>query len=553
MANLSISATSINWGEDVTITYDNNALSNGTTVAYTISGVTSSQINNASLSGNFVMSGGTAQVTLTTTRTDVSSPTLTLSITGYSVSCLITFLTSLTGSNGAFWSSNLAYTAETISLSNNASIPYTITGANVTSQQLSNISLTGTFTNIVLSLLSSTYFDGTGDYLNIPNVGTTAFQFGTGDFTIEFWIKTTDTAFDIINQYTSGGTNWSFLVVSGNLYWQNSNASTNAHYVALNSLPADPTSGSWTHVAITRTSGTLKYWINGTGDSSTTADSTNYQGNAAEIRIGSGYYGDLQGNISNLRVVKGVAVYTGNFTVPTSPLTVTQSSSSNISAITSGQTSLLTCNRQTSIIDTSTHKFLIAKNGNVAANTEYPSGWSGTANGNPSNVGSGTLLISTNSVSSLTTQANGFINVGGTTKSFVIRNGNITVGNTSLNGTQTINFVNTETSDIHSENIEGITNYVSNISTQNIIYTYGTTQTPNPLPIYTLTADVHFENIEGKTFTIENVLTTNNNPKIGTTIQTIIPMTTFAYSSGTEISANGNVITVAPVNQLWYI
>ena len=297
---LNITSTSIYWGDSITITYYNSSLSNGTTVAYTISGVTSSQINGDSLSGNFVMSNGLASVTLTTTRTGVDVSTLTLSISGSSISCDITYLTSFTGSIGASWGSqNLTYTAATVGLANLTSIPYTISGANVTSQQLSNISLSGTFTNIVTSFLGSTYFDGSGDYLSIPNGS--AFQFGTGDFTIEFWIKTTDASFDIINQYASGGTNWSLLVVSGSLYWQNSNASSSLYYIGLTSLPANPTSGSWTHVALTRTSGTVKYWLNGTGASTTTADGTNYSGGASEIRIGSGYYGDFLGNISNLR------------------------------------------------------------------------------------------------------------------------------------------------------------------------------------------------------------------------------------------------------------
>jgi hypothetical protein len=47
------------------------------------------------------------------------------------------------------------------------------------------------------------------------------------------------------------------------------------------------------------------------------------------------------GLITNTRVVNGVVVYTGNFTVPTSPLTAVQSSGTNIAAITGTQTALL--------------------------------------------------------------------------------------------------------------------------------------------------------------------------------------------------------------------
>jgi hypothetical protein len=84
----------------------------------------------------------------------------------------------------------------------------------------------------------------------------------------------------------------------------------------------------------------------------------------------------MTGLISNLRLVKGTAVYTSNFTPPTAPLT----------AITN--TSLLTCQNAT-FIDNSTNAFAITVNGNaqpVANNpfgftTTQPVAWSATTNG----------------------------------------------------------------------------------------------------------------------------------------------------------------------------
>jgi hypothetical protein len=67
----------------------------------------------------------------------------------------------------------------------------------------------------------------------------------------------------------------------------------------------------------------------------------------------------FNGCLSNLRIVKGVAVYSGtsttaaNFTVPTRFLTATQSSSTNIAAITGTQTALLLNNRNNLLQDES--------------------------------------------------------------------------------------------------------------------------------------------------------------------------------------------------------
>ena len=72
-----------------------------------------------------------------------------------------------------------------------------------------------------------------------------------------------------------------------------------------------------------------------------------------------------QGYLSNLRVVNGVGVYTGNFTVPTTPLTATQSSGTNISAITSGQTVLLACQNTTATTDNSSTGVTITNTGSV--------------------------------------------------------------------------------------------------------------------------------------------------------------------------------------------
>jgi hypothetical protein len=97
------------------------------------------------------------------------------------------------------------------------------------------------------------------------------------------------------------------------------------------------TANTWYHVAITRAASTVRIFLNGVQGASGTVTS-NYSATGT-LTIGPQY--SSNGYMSNIRIVKGVAVYTGNFTVPTSPLTSTQSAGTNISAVTGVQTSLL--------------------------------------------------------------------------------------------------------------------------------------------------------------------------------------------------------------------
>jgi hypothetical protein len=76
---------------------------------------------------------------------------------------------------------------------------------------------------------------------------------------------------------------------------------------------------NWHHVAVVRSSGTMNFYFDGSAQGSGTADSTNYSGAAGTLRIGASgaYISDLNGYIDDLRITKGVARYTANFTPPT--------------------------------------------------------------------------------------------------------------------------------------------------------------------------------------------------------------------------------------------
>jgi len=195
----------------------------------------------------------------------------------------------------------------------------------------------------------STKFNGTsGSYLTFT--GKSSLALGTGDFTIESWVyrnTTTGAGGSSDAWYTgtrspaaSGGLGIK-ITNGGQIAWN-----TNSSY-GLGTAVIPPF--TWTHIAVTRVSGTLKWYINGVLDYSTPM-ANNYSNPTVAIGITDDpYYSTL--SISNFRLVTGLAVYTGNFDVPTGPLTATQSAGTNIAAITT-QTALLTCQSPT-LVDNS--------------------------------------------------------------------------------------------------------------------------------------------------------------------------------------------------------
>ena len=212
----------------------------------------------------------------------------------------------------------------------------------------------------------SGYFDGTGDYLTAPS--NAVFGFGTGDFTIEGWFYFTGTIGTYQRPWWFGDDNdnlelnTSVLRVGG--------ASQGTLITGGTTIVAS----TWYHIALTRASGSYKLWLNGTQQGSTATNSYNSSARTVTAMATSTGVQPSTGYVSNFRIVKGVAVYTGAFTVPTSPLTATQSSGTNIAAITGTSTSLLTL-QSTTIVDNSTNNFTLTVAGNTQPTIQNPFGY----------------------------------------------------------------------------------------------------------------------------------------------------------------------------------
>lgn len=205
-------------------------------------------------------------------------------------------------------------------------------------------------------------FNGTSQYLEMA--ANTAYTFGTGDFTIEFWVYATSSAgnFSLYDSRTAGTSVCPFIDAdaTGTIRF-----TINGSSVISSTAPL--TANIWHHLAVVKSSGSTKMYFDGIQTGSTYTDSNNYQ--SGTIRIannspGGGGTNLFPGYISNFRLVKGVAVYTGVFTPPTSPLTSLQGPGTNIANILGTQTSLLTAQSST-IIDNSSYAVAITNIGTV--------------------------------------------------------------------------------------------------------------------------------------------------------------------------------------------
>ena len=162
------------------------------------------------------------------------------------------------------------------------------------------------------------YFDGSGGSMYAPT--NPKFGFGTGNFTIEFWLYLNATTQQSIVSALSSGT----TQVVPHIYY--SSGSGIRYYVNGSDaiVGGALSTGTWYHIAVCRSSGSTKMFINGTHTGSTYTDSNNYL-SSTPIVLGdydtppSGS-NTLNGYIDDLRVTNGIARYTTNFTPPTSAL-----------------------------------------------------------------------------------------------------------------------------------------------------------------------------------------------------------------------------------------
>ena len=192
--------------------------------------------------------------------------------------------------------------------------------------------------------------------------GNADFNYGSGDFTIECWWNSggdlsTDINFVTLWNYSSDRQAWG-------MYWDADDGNFGLIASSTGSIGSGDLSyrqaagfekNKWYHLAIVRISNTLTLYKNGTSiGSNSSFTGTIYENTADPLIIGGQMDGTsesskiMRGFISNLRIIKGDGIYTGNFTPPTNELIVTSN------------TVLLACQSPANILQEATGKKLFA-------------------------------------------------------------------------------------------------------------------------------------------------------------------------------------------------
>lgn len=195
-------------------------------------------------------------------------------------------------------------------------------------------------------------FDG-DDYLK--TAASSDFAFANGDFTIECWIYPTTVSGiqGVLSTRVDSGAS------SGQLFF-GLNGSSVLYYAGSVIQGGTLTAGEWHHIACTRSSSTIKIFLNGT-QVATGTDIGSKTTTFGYISAGGGDGSQLfTGSVSNARFITGYPLYTSNFTVPTSNLTALSG------------TILLTCQQDHLFTDNSGTSKTININGDPTASALTP-------------------------------------------------------------------------------------------------------------------------------------------------------------------------------------
>ena len=192
-----------------------------------------------------------------------------------------------------------------------------------------------------VSVGGSIYLNGSS-YATIPAALSVNMASGAPDHTIECWIYPTTTGANriILNKDGVSGTKYpqyGMRLDAGGLVVVDMSRATNASNVNTFTSSAAAPVNTWTHVAYSRSGSTIRVFVNGVlSGSGTLTETLGDQNLPLYIGTQSGLDQKFTGYISNLRITRGVALYTASFTPSTSPLTASANTSFLLDSTTRG-------------------------------------------------------------------------------------------------------------------------------------------------------------------------------------------------------------------------
>ena len=234
-------------------------------------------------------------------------------------------------------------------------------------------------------------FDGSNDYVVTP--ASSDFDFGSGDFTVEAYVRPTnatqtDPSVVSLWNFPDSRRSWGIFGNSGGVSAVYNGSirgavSPDGEFATRTEITGTLRLNSWNHVAFVRNGNTLNFFIDGVSQGTASYTGSVYSNTTDGVMVGA--MGDasdgrnhMNAFISNVRIIKGTALYTSNFTPPSAPLT-------NVT-----NTKLLTCQENQLKILTDTTD---ATGGNSIQNTNNSGITSTTGNRSDSNSSSLVLAV----------------------------------------------------------------------------------------------------------------------------------------------------------------
>ncbi len=173
---------------------------------------------------------------------------------------------------------------------------------------------------------ASGLFDGTGDYISSADSADWQLDGGadSNEWTIDFWVRFNGDPgaanMPLMSQYTDGNNYWVCMLSVNNMRFLC--VSGGATIISISNA-WNPATATWYHLAFVKQGTTgYKFFVDGTQVGTTQTDTSTIPNFTSVITAGGGMYSGalayLNGWMDEVRVSKGVARWTANFTPPTS-------------------------------------------------------------------------------------------------------------------------------------------------------------------------------------------------------------------------------------------